>query len=372
MDGLIAAAAWQIIGLSQADCLEPSHVLQLNTPIEDGGFGILPLEVVHKFLLGRGRDRAALYAAKFGFDLYQRSDDEQAPSLSYIWRKRFKPQYTATQLRSKYAASATRAAMSDDGFKSWLTAWPSNYITTLDDPAFRFGCRFKLQLLRPRSYKCLKIAGDTKDLSQRDYTRHVLTCCYCANHHYRLRHERVGSITCRTLRYYGVVANHNPVGFPKPGNAHGGPDALVYTDVAWAVDFAVCHPEPIQAYGGAKRYDRLSHKFTVKSYQYEEFSDATGFKIMPFIVDTDGVIHPRTRSLLENWRDFIGGAIGRKFMADLQTNVQMEVIRGLCFGVQSLHARAVAETIVLPEAGENGESGNNGGGTDAGGGNEDR
>jgi hypothetical protein len=304
-------------------------------PIEDGGLGLLPYADLHPYLLERSMANSVEYVAKFG--LVVPPPLASAPSVSYVWRSKFRT--GSFGLRNSSLSLSHLTFLHSSDFVSWLHAWPTNKYAQLDDDAFEFGVRFRCSMLKPAAYPCPALGANLITLSPSDYTTHMVQCVHCGHPNFWIRHEKVVAAIKATNRFYGICSRIPASGeYPLPGNVRGGPDLMVDTDRTWAVDVTVAKDAL-----GYESTARLVTRYTEKLRKYKQFSQETTFETVPFVMSVYGIIERRTLDVIECWRMWSNA--GRTYSRDLFVNCQMELLRGLRSGILQLHARA---TIGFP------------------------
>ena len=137
---------------------------------------------------------------------------------------------------------------------------------------------------------------------------------------------------CHSARYHGLVREVNPKGFPLPGKAKGGMDALIFAGpTTWAIDVSVAKD------GAPNTTETTTARYASKVKQYEAQSRITGFKTAPIIYSAYGFIHHRSVETLE--LIFKSTPLPKPGLRTAQLCSQAELLRGTHQAILALHAR---------------------------------
>lgn len=208
----------------------------------------------------------------------------------------------------------------------WLEVWPTNSITSLSDEAFSLAVQDRLGAILPFDYVCPLSAVNMQTLSVSDRTDHVHTCESCSAAGHWLRHELVVKCIKNTCARHGLVCESNPPDLPRPGNARGGPDFVI-----WHAGNGFCGDVVVTK-------NNLETAYKHKDSLYESFAEATSLVPFPFAMNTSGKIHRRS---LEQMRS-IGGS---EFCRQLEVNAQFAVIKGIALGLRRLKLRKILKSL---------------------------
>jgi hypothetical protein len=245
-NGPFATDVFAEVNTAQQHCLEtitgikwdsPDLILRIQSPIEEGGMGLLPLDALHADIHDESMKLAAAFLAKYNLSSTRFTDDDRESTLRQRWRDWFRCSMVGTNVTqlslSPYAflrASTTR---------SWLLMWPSSVHLEIEDNVWRFNVALRLGQISPGGSKCTDT--NVQALSPPAFTKHFLTCRKCGPNHFNLRHKAVQDAMGRVLRFYNVTKKVEPK-IPVPGNKRGGSDLLVLTTKTYSVEYNVYSP----------------------------------------------------------------------------------------------------------------------------------
>jgi ribonuclease HI len=303
------------------------HV-QIHTPLEDGGFNLIPYEHIHSMLLSNSQRRAAAFLPRF--DMRQTMNEAPDPeqpiqTLKAQWVHSIREKHVAMRLQH---GTASRAAFQrvPSLTRSWQEILPSNRINTLTDEEVEFAIQLQLQQLPPHQGKCKGDDTELAHLRPEVYTRHMLTCKYCGAKNFHHRHEAINNMLQRTLKFHGYNTVLNPREFPIPGKTRGGPDLLVdVRSKTYAIDVAVTI------------LDKAETIFARKMHHYKSFAETTKFITLPFVTTVNGSLCARTIELLKELWYYPYPDIDVR--EDLLSNFQFSLIRGIKIGIDLFHSQ---------------------------------
>jgi hypothetical protein len=318
---------------------EPNLFVQIFSPIQDGGFGIVPMSHLADFLLQKALAVSAPFMAQYGLSMDQ--GIIQYSSLAHAWAQYFKEAPIGPRVKSTSLASSN-FLLDRNNLRTWFTGWPTNKYTTMEDEVYETGVRVRIGKLKPFKHFCTLEKKELQMLSAEDFTNHIFSCVACGTHGWKLRHEKVLHAAARVCQFYGIYCKANPREYPNPGNTKGGCDALVSTTKCWGVDVAVVKP------------DHLVTAYNKKLETYEEFEALTTFQTFPMILSIHGDIYVRTLELLEEWKSYCG--VGNVFLHDFSVIVTAELMRGIHHGLVCLAARVSTETEFVLLEGDDGKA----------------
>lgn len=340
-------AAISICKLHQTDAL---HVRTFS-PLEDGGLGLLPYAALSSYLHNKSVVRAIPFAARVSSPL----DIPQEPrytSVQYAWKAWFKESLTALRLQN--LTHSDRMYLANSRFTSWISCWPANKTTTLEDSPFTVGIQLRFDQIKPFHYDCPLAQINLFSLQPSLFTEHILTCSHCGGSHNILRHELVLHEIKKVLHKHNITSSW-PTDLPRPGHRKGGADLLVFLlHAIHAVDVAVTKDKP------ADWFDSDTHHFkknrdlrtnrvaTTKRRTYVEFAKRTGMITVPFVLSVYGTYAETTLDILEEW--FSNTPNPRSLSHNLFANTQMQLIRGISFGLHRLSSRTYSESELEAEA----------------------
>lgn len=327
IQALLLSHFQDIIGFS----LTP-HAQQLFTPMEGGGFGVIPYGQLHEFLFAQSCRTSSAYVCDRGY--MPTTPNETSPSLQHLWKQNF-----ISHRRMRFVNNESDI----------LTAWPINHYLTFDDDFFVFIFRLRLNALRPQHYICPIQNTDIASFDERQYTEHVLACSHCSAFHRYIRHENVVHTISRILRYNGVTCRSNPKDFPKPDRSKGGPDITVYTTKIYAGDVTVCKDESKPEYSSS-----LVAAYSRKIREYTTLRSATQLTIAPLVYSAYGYPFVSTIDFFKEWSSLSDTPL--LCLRNLILFTQSALLRGTCLGLINLHAKfsysvAVQESCESIDAG---------------------
>ena len=284
--------------------LESLH-LNLHTPIEDGGLGLLPYAAVLDHVESQRVIRVSEYVRSFGLPpppepQCSTKNKSLAAAWAHYWVNNLVPRNQHVRpLQAMKGAPLNR-------FASFLEVLPRNMYTTFDDEQFRFAVLHRLRLLDVRPLKCkhpqtsatLKTNLETGTVTRSQYTDHMQSCTSCTEHLFQRRHEAVIRSIRRVCRFHGYdcrVLSHQQRDLTLPGNSRGGADLLIYHNGnIFAIDATVvketCPSDNVR--------DMMRKAFHDKKKKYERYAEVTQQVIVPFVVSVYGIVSPDTINAL--------------------------------------------------------------------------
>jgi ribonuclease HI len=336
LDELHLTAFFTLFDIPAAD--RDSLVPTVQASYADGGFGLLPYGKLHGMIRHRGYQRVREFGARFEIDFPALRADEPAPSIVDAWRKEFR-QHLSTG-RKTYL-TVEHFTYLDPSFRPWPTVWPTNCYTRLDDTTMRFGVHLRLEMLEKKHHWC-KIEERFLDglPTRADFTKHMLTCRSCGPLQESYRHERVVHAIAATLRFYGIAVRVGTQGLALPGRDKGGPDLSVAAGENFIVDVGTVSSKPPHRQENGCR-SAMTDTWSMKMNKYADFIkllDGTGTRFLPFIVATSGVIFEKTLAVIKQWFEWSGRKTACK--RDLESNIQMEMLRGMSQGMAMTFVKA--------------------------------
>lgn len=296
--------------------VEDRHKVRIFAPIEDGGLGLYPYEILHPFLQAQTIDIATEFLSRVGLELP--CPPNATNSLATEWKKNIRlPRGGGLERDGRTFARTT--------FNSWLLCRPANRWTRLSDEAFSTQISIIFQSLKPFAVECWhdKQPFNPGTLPPEEFTHHILTCAVCTKQGFYLRHQSVLNAIRATLRFHGIHSYiPRPSELPLPDAQKGGPDLMVFAEGMDAVDVSIAAtttPAP-----GQNIRATMTDRFTTKIRKYQEFAKLTSYRVVPFVMSVYGLVCGETRELLFGWRKH---ASDPSFLFDLYNNVQMNLIR---------------------------------------------
>jgi len=307
----------KITGLKESQSLN----VQIQRTIENRGFGLLPIDLLHAHISQASYN----IALPFIDQLKLKALPIGTPTSSTIteWAHCIPfthPNKGVTQLHCQV---------------SILKMWPTNKWTTLHDNEFDFAIRLLSNQLVPLPYKCPNQNIELLSLSPENYTQHFITCLHCGATAFHQRHERIVYCISKVLRFAGITSTPNPQGMALPGKTRGGADILVYTDNIDAVDVAVCKDKAKETYSNS-----ILLATSKKLATYAEFAKRTGFTTVPFVMSIYGEHGKHATDAAQRWARH---ANCRNTKNDILNYTAAELVRGMLNGYLTLHARQGSE-----------------------------
>jgi hypothetical protein len=291
---------------------DPEHQVRTQSPIEDGGLGLLPLCFLRPHLYENNQFEANILRRTLG--LVEVENVRKNGDLKLIW-KTFSPTH---QKEMSYHQG------------SFLSVWPSKPLLTIDDATFAFGVQHRLGFLPPIDAECIHSLINLNTLSPHEFITHFERCSACGSAMWTLRHERVNYVLGKTFKYHNIVCELNPPDLPLPGNARGGPDFLLFiSSKVYAGDVVVTARRTCDAFSGKIR-------------KYNDFSEATTFETFPFAMNTRGKVDYSTYVILQKIQTL---STSKKLVTDIISHAQIEMLKGMYTGYVRLRARKLARTL---------------------------
>lgn len=270
--------------------LPPHHVQWFFNPLEDGGWGLLPLSLLGPVLRTTN-----------GFKNYYS-----------FWRR----------------SVLQRSAMTPT---NWKNVWPKDRFKTINDEACILYLRFLTNTL-PGLQRLPCSAIDVSDISS-----HLSDCTTCMPRFYHLRHTAVVHMLQRTCRYHNIpissISNE-----PLPGNTRGGADLQILLDFGFDdIDVTISYHKK----GGLPESTAAASSFSFKKRKYRDHQNVTGHHVTPFVLLTDGHIEKRTLQRIETWSNM--APFPSDAFRDITCNCQYAMIKAISSSLSSLY---VADTNV--------------------------
>ena len=291
-------------GKLSPDELQTLH-LQLHTPIEDGGLGLVPFTAVIEHLHRQRADRVAEYVQSFGLTpppppTGSKKFQTLTSAWAHYWTERFVPiNKHVRPVQAMRSAPLCRYA-------SFLEALPANAYTRFTDDQFIFAVRHRLKLLEPWPLNCnhpdyddaLKKRLRQATCSRREFTDHMQSCTTCTKHLFHRRHEAIIRTVRRVCSFHGYdcrVLSHQQRSLTLPGNSRGGADLLIYHNgTIFALDATVVK----ETCPSDNARDMLAKAFKTKKKQYEAYAVVTQQVIVPFVMSVYGIVSADTIAAL--------------------------------------------------------------------------
>lgn len=282
----------------------PFDHVRVFSSIEDGGMGLVSWQLLGDFFYARAKSRVEQFTKSLNLRCLPQPIPIGVQSLKYQWTR-----YHILQ-------SATRLGLRPSPCPRWTNTWPTNSHTRLDDETFDMAVKLLLRCLKPTKIMCPQ-SGDLSKLTPSDFTLHIMNCVKCSAYQWHLRHEKVVHALLHSLQYYGIHSSLNCKDMPLPDNKKGGPDLKVFSDKLDVIDVTITS-------------GRMSSAFRRKISKYKAFSNATGLKVTPFVMDCDANIFHATREKLKIWTQSIPA------YAAISVNVQLALLRGIHLALKQL------------------------------------
>ena len=290
-----------------------THQVRTQSPIEDGGLGLLPLSFLRPHLYENNIFEANTLRA--ALHLPQVPNVKKNGDLKIIW-KTFPPN---NQKDPSYHQG------------SFLSVWPSKPLLTIDDASFMLGVQHRLGFLPPLNVECPLHVFNLNTLQPHEFLMHFESCNGCGTKMWWHRHERVNNVICKTFKYHNIVCEINPPDFPLPGANRGGPDFLLFVSSRiFAGDVRVTHQKTNQG-------------FSEKMRKYREFAETTTFDTFPFVMSTTGKIDYGSFLILQKIQEL---STSKKLISDIISHSQIELLKGMYVGYLRLKAKS---TMLMPE-----------------------
>ena len=327
-------------GFSQRDI--PDLHIHAFSPVEDGGWGLLPYSQLHAYLAHRSSVQDHEFLSRYNFATPHFAAPA-ACSLSVAWSSVFKEIIASCRVKNLSLSDSTYLRSSN--FHSWLNTRPANSMTTMNDRVFTTAAGLRIGHLRPRPHICAATGINLISLSSREYFNHVMRCKSCGASQFYHRHEQVVHCICKTLRFHHITAQANPKGFALPNKTRGGADAHVFTTLTYAVDVAVVHGATRSRVTtnpnhtpGTNTVSRLRERFSDKIRDYKAHALATTFTTIPFIMSVQGIYSVDTIDLLDEWFQF--SKQRNTLRKALFAHTQIALFQGVLHGLDLLHAQS--------------------------------
>jgi ribonuclease HI len=278
--------------------LDPIHHVQLNSPVEDGGFGLFPYSQFAQTCREKMVQRALHFLTNFDLSL-QEVFDYPTSELMKLWNAHLRPDvYGSKDWKIQHMAK-TFLRLPPYAHQSFLRIPPDSALTTFDNDTFSFIVRHRLRLLIPYQLPptCQNPPRDPN--SHRNFSDHFDVCRNCSSYTFLRRHEAVATAIHRSCRFHGfdsqLVLCHSPE-FAKPKRAKGGADVMVFINGrVYAIDVSITRES--SATQGYK--SSLNTRYKEKVEEYREYAKANPtHTIFPFIMSVYGSYHPTSVELL--------------------------------------------------------------------------
>jgi ribonuclease HI len=285
---------------------DPSHQVRIQSPIEDGGLGLLPLTFLRPHVFSNNEFETNKLRAKMGIEQIDKA--VQSISFKAIWK---------TFMGKENKVVAYRQG-------SFLSAWPSKPLLTLDDETCVFGVWHRLHLMTPVKQQCLHTLLPLETLSPDAFCSHIESCLSCGAKFFHTRHEAVNNVLHKTFRYHNICTEINPKDLPLPNNANGGPDFVLFlgSEVFAGDTVITC--------------GRTSEVFARKIVKYREFAEATSFVSFPFAMNTCGQVDYGTLTILQKIQEL---SSSKRLVNDIVSNAQFELLKGMFCAYKVFKAR---------------------------------
>ena len=290
---------------------DQNYQVRIQSPIEDGGLGLLPLAFLRPHLFENNEFEANTIRRCLKF---AELPGKKSCELKMIW-KTFPPKQN-------------KEVSYHQG--SFLSAWPSKPLLVLDDDTFHFGVNHRLGLMRPFPFHCLHTLQDLGSLPQHEFISHFESCSSCGTAMWWQRHERVNNVLCKTFKYHNISCELNPLDYNLPGNERGGPDFLLFVgSQIFAGDVMVT--------------SRTSQEgFRYKTRKYKAFADATTHELFPFVMTTRRKVDYGTFLLLQKIQE---QCTSKHLVNDIISHAQIEMLKGMYCGFLKQKAKHVLRTM---------------------------
>lgn len=252
------------------------HVPRLFSHIEDGGCGLYPYQLLQEEHLKWTWNNCteALKRLKL-----PGAGVTEPPNLSILFKWRHLSHEVLGDARTKQVAFPK---------VSWMTAWPSNSFTRVDDASVEVGFNLIFESLKPGARQC-RASGVVLQHLQRDvYTKHILTCASCGRGIFWTRHQRIVYALKSTLAFHDIHSTTVTHDLPLPGRRKGGADLKVFAREVYLIDVTV-------VYGGVRE---MNAAYTRKKRKYKKHQELTGIETIPFVMNHCGAVCPRTMKLV--------------------------------------------------------------------------
>lgn len=161
----------------------------------------------------------------------------------------------------------------------WINVRPENSLLTLTNPAWRVNAKLRLFLDMTDSPICDNYQDDVVPKYH-----HAMNCVHCLSYTIKARHNRVLSALCQSLRDHGIFSSTSLAALTRT-NRDEGPDAVIYGDIARAIDIHVNYQGPHSAHNVYSTRKNEASKIS----KYREFSTTSGWPLHPLGFSTLGV-----------------------------------------------------------------------------------
>lgn len=292
------------------------HVPLINTHSEDGGIGLYPYSLVHNPLFSAVKNQTEPLLKRLSINAFPIVEDSVATCLTsnQQWR------HIGTRI-----ASVVRTSRSPI---SWMTSWPKNKYTRMDNETYKLGIALLLECLDIRGLpRCSK---ENKDLSVLP-NEHVLVCSACNKGLYWSRHQKVLYALKSTLAFHDVFSTTMCSDLPLPFNTRGGPDLKVFAKHIDIVDVTIAFCRQKKGIGAA---------YARKVRTYSDFCRQTQLKFTPFVMSHTGVFHPKTIAAIQTWVNTKQG------LADVVVNTQCALIEATAQAVAVMRGSTKLQSAV--------------------------
>jgi hypothetical protein len=305
--------------IPDTDLSNPDHLSSLQSSIEDGGLGFLPLAAIRHHVHEQLIHLANSTYLKL-FDLSMAPLDHVNKPAKYVWRRETGGEFSHFD-RDGWTFKTGE-------FRSWLHCRPATSLTRISDKDYVFQWNVMLYNLTPPPGAGLckspkwQTPPNLQTMSRQEFTEHFFTCASCCSSMFNVRHNEVVYAIRKTNKFHSIpdtVPNFTELALP--GKARGGPDLLVFAD-ADAVDVSCVYAAKPKE--GESLVAAMSKRFHEKKSKYEEFEEKTKYRVVPFIVSHLGVVAKQTRDMITPWKK---RAIEHTYQDELFNNVQIALMR---------------------------------------------
>ena len=291
------------------------HQVRIQSPIEDGGLGLLPLTFLRPHLFENNEFEANNLRRTLGFN--EIPNMRKNNDLKVIW-KTFYPIKTTESFSSH---------------SSFLTVWPSKPLLTIDDPTFVFGVQHRLGIMTPFPFKCHRAETDVANLEPHAFATHFENCTCCGSKMWYMRHEKINYVLARTFKYHNLACEVNPRDLNLPGNLRGGPDFLLFVgSKIYAGDVRV-----------ASGRRQAAFRFNEKMKKYKEFAEVTTFESFPFVLSSKGHVCRGTQIILQKIQE---ETTSKKLASDIICHAQVECLKGMFAGYMRVKAVGATKGVL--------------------------
>lgn len=322
--------------------LQPGHLVLVFYPVQDGGLGLAPYELLADTIRHTARSRARECAETLQIHLPVEPLKNPHSSIREAWLAIWKTHAFSTP-KIKSHRTATRYTHHNlPAFTSYLTIAPSNLYTTFTNEEFRFAVQHRLAMLTPRPKYCPAQEVCLGSLAVPDYNHHIFACTSCASAMYHIRHSELQAAVHSVFKYHGMSIkriNDRTAEYANPGNSKGGHDlSLYYNGKEYIIDVTVCK----EAAPSEGTYDRMKNRFLKKMETYKHLAGDNTKIVTPIVFSSYGTIYTGTVDILSTiWK---GICTDQQLKHDLMTIPQCRLLKATKLAVDRLHANNDSDT----------------------------